>query len=45
MIMAFPPEKLGAIAQEVSALLKEKEKTVAVAETVRALITFTIACT
>jgi nicotinamide mononucleotide (NMN) deamidase PncC len=32
---SFPPEKLGAIAQEVSALLKEKDKTVAVAETVR----------
>ena len=31
---SFPPEKLGAIAQEVAALLKEKEKTVAIAETV-----------
>jgi hypothetical protein len=30
----FPPEKLRIIAEEVSGLLKEKEKTVAVAETV-----------
>jgi hypothetical protein len=31
---SFPPEKLKLIAGEVSGLLKEKEKTVAVAETV-----------
>jgi uncharacterized protein (UPF0147 family) len=34
MANSFPPENLRAIAQEVSELLKEKEKTVAVAETV-----------
>jgi hypothetical protein len=32
---AFPPESLATIAQEVSDLLKEKNETVAVAETVR----------